>query len=122
MRHSQPHPDELTPELILAIRAWAIAGEPLPSITPPNIVDLCDIALGHRFSPDERRFARIQLAQVYSEIDNFSVSTRLDPLGDVLEELTMWAEPRRFDDDQDPGEDTPDEKLVRAYMRWRALR
>lgn len=85
---------------------------------PLNLNDLCDVALGHRFEPGERRAARIELSRLYGRC----AQRVMDPLGDLLTELAAWAEARLFDDDQDPDQDTPDERVVRAYGRWRALR
>lgn len=89
----------------------------LPGHTPM----LCDIALGGRFHPAERRAARIELAQLYAKTLGDNLITR-DPYSDMLCALALWCEARRFDDDQDPAEDTQDESLVRSYMRWQAMR
>lgn len=75
--------------------------------------DACDIALGHRFAPEERRSARIHLTLVYAQ-------TR-GPMADLLADLHRWAALHSFDDDQDPGSDTPDQRLVRAYGRFAAI-
>ncbi len=40
---------------------------------------------------------------------------------DLARELARWAKAHRFDDDQDPGLDTPDQRLVRAHDRLVAL-
>lgn len=116
MRLIAPGPDDLTPEQILFLRGM----RHLPDRVPGNLPDLCDIALSARFPHQERKAARIELARAYAEVVEIVVG--VDPLGDLLVELSKWAEVRRFDDDQDPGTDTPDERVVRAYMRWIAIR
>lgn len=109
MTQLNPHPDNITPEQIIDLRSMSCAGE-----LPPYIRDLADVALGHRFLPEERASARVKLAVAFA-------MTR-GPLADLLTELAMWSGGRRFDDDQDPGKDSPDERVVRAYFRWQALR
>ncbi len=104
----QPTPDNLTPEQIIELRALATNGD-----IAPDVQDLADIALGHRFKPEERAAARLKLAMIYS--------LARGPLADLLIDLAMWAQARRFDDDQDPAQDTPDDRLVRAFFRWQAL-
>jgi hypothetical protein len=42
-------------------------------------------------------------------------------LGDLLSELSSWCAAHGFDDDQDPALDTVEQRVVRAYGRWRAL-
>jgi hypothetical protein len=124
MRLFQPGPEELTPEQIIEMAELTdrdILQFGAGPHVPPNVNDLADVALGRRFSPAERRAARIELARVYAATNGDNIITR-DPFSDMLCELAIWAETHRFDDDQDPGEDTPDERLVRAYMRWQALR
>jgi len=39
----------------------------------------------------------------------------------VLRALRAWAAEHRFDDDQDPAQDTPEQRLARAYHRLAAL-
>lgn len=116
MQHFAPRPSDLTSEQILFLRSLRHT----PEGTPANLQDLCDIALGHRFKQSERHEALVELARVYERL-MISISG-VDPLGDLLGELALWAETRRFDDDQDPALDTPDERVVRAYMRWQAMR
>jgi hypothetical protein len=42
---------------------------------------------------------------------------------ELMMELVKWAQPRLFDIDQQPAEDdTPDERLVRAFVQFRAAR
>lgn len=117
MRHTAPTADDLTSEQILFLRSmrW------LPSDMPVNLRDLADIALGFRFPLAERHAARVELARAYAKVTELAPDG-LDPLGDLLVELAQWAESRRFDDDQDPATDTPDERVVRAYQRWAAMR
>lgn len=86
---------------------------------PPNLRDLVDVALGPRFPPGERRAARVELARLYERVS--AITTR-DPMSDLMAQLALWAEARRFDDDQNPATDTPDERLVRSYLRWQATR
>lgn len=57
-----PSPTDITPEQILELRALEVP----PRGAPPNLNDLCDIALGHRFSYEERYHARVELAGVYA--------------------------------------------------------
>lgn len=118
MRLFTPGHDELTPEQILELRN---ADDRDARLLPAHTPMLCDIALGHQYSAAERRAARIELAQLYEKVLCDNLVTR-DPLSDMLCRLALWCEARRFDDDQDPGEDTDDEALVRSYLRWQALR
>ena len=99
----------MTPEQILELRTLSYLGE-----LPPDVRDLADIALGHQYLPEERAHARVKLAITYAMVRG--------PLADLLAELERWSDTRRFDDDQDPALDAPDERLVRAFFRWQALR
>jgi hypothetical protein len=117
MRQLIPGPSDLTPEQILEMREL----EEVPPGVPPNLNDLCDIALGHRFDSAERRAARIELAGTYARTCAGNIVTR-DPLTDLLVQLGAWVNLHRFDDDQDPAADAPDERVVRAFGRWMALR
>lgn len=45
----------------------------------------------------------------------------LEASRDLMVALARWNVDQVFDDDQDPGVDTPAQRLVREYRRWRAL-
>lgn len=108
MPHPVPGPDDLTPEQIIDIHAAAEQG-----LVPFVLGADAEVALSPRFPLEERRLARTRLAVAYA--------TGWGPLADLLRELAMWAAARSFDADQEPTEDTPDERVVRSYFRWQEL-
>jgi hypothetical protein len=42
--------------------------------------------------------------------------------GELMLELTKWAQANAFDMDQDPAEDSADERLVRAFFKFKSER